>query len=376
MFFSLKFFYLVLYLRIIMPKVKKTSKRRPYVRSGTRNTSRLALSDVSDDEVDFHHVQLDPFGPSSLEDFNIAQPGGGSSVGDLADSGSVFGDDSSALQPGSSNLMPPSTVRSSIVSPEIINDDSFEKACMEFELARRVPKEVLTLIRNKKFVPLAVLSGCGDITLDKADQHKLKITDWISAWNTFSVVHLIAFPGDGPHLFQYLEDIRLAAERTSAWEEYDIQFRKKMQYYPEMSFSKRDVDLWGVYVVGNMLAHGSSFQRSSFSTAASSTGLFRSRPFNAGYSVSSGFKPWIVRPSNQSKFSGRPRFANIPAVNSSSRDVSRLTFNPYNTGYCRFYNLFRRGCLLSNCIQKHLCPTCESDHPQSLCPVSRAEPLD
>ena len=235
----------------------------------------------------------------------------------------------------------------SIVEHDDSDSDSYDALPFrKFELGRRVKRSTIKKIHNKRFVNLSSLLP------DRTDQSdKLNINEWLTAWATFSTIYSTFFPEASPGLWQYAEDIRAAALRTNSWEQYDIEFRRKMVYLP-MEFGVRDIDLWGMYIIGTMgLSHVASARSVVPLSSLSSV------------PVSSVTRPLLAQPSTS--VSRAPR-----------RPTSAPVSNPFQSGFCRFYNLYRRGCTFNNCTLKHLCPKCFVKHPQTLCPVDPAVPKD
>ena len=301
-----------------MPPKKRSRRGRP---AATRfrdvQDFRPNLSDISDDDLDSDDTEV------SFNSFNA----GNSALRELP-----FADHDPGM---------------SMVENEDSDTDAYDALPFrKYELGRRVKRSTIKKIHKKRFVNLVSLLP------DRSDQSdKLSLNEWLTAWATFSTIYSTFFPDASPGLWQYAEDIRAAAQRTHSWEQYDIEFRRKMVYLP-MEFGVRDIDLWGMYIIGTM---GVSHVTSPRSVAPSSS--LSSVP------VSSVARPPLVQPSTSvSRVSRRP----------TSAPVS----NPFQSGFCRFFNLYRRGCTFHNCTLKHLCPKCFVKHPQTLCPVDPAVPKD
>lgn len=104
----------------------------------------------------------------------------------------------------------------------------------------------------------------GNITL--SSKYKLKlITDiqvWTDAFLIYASIYVLLHPECSTALFKYMHIIRLGASRAEAlsWRDYDIQFRLKKEFNPNMSFAVADQELWLLYMYSPLAVQGSVTQ--------------------------------------------------------------------------------------------------------------------
>jgi hypothetical protein len=130
-----------------------------------------------------------------------------------------------------------------------------------------VPLNIKRNIWQNKFIDLSILLKLARDLQDSADSQGeirihngqlclvkeksnvfLNIDKWTSAFTVFATVLLERFPSKLQEMFEYLRDIRLAANRSLCWYKYEEQFRLKVANNPNISWGQVDNELWLLYV--------------------------------------------------------------------------------------------------------------------------------
>ena len=225
-----------------------------------------------------------------------------------------------------------------------------ERGSAQLSCVLDVSSEIRQRIYQKRMVDFGVL-------MNMRPGKKLRMDDWLSAWNKFATIHTTFYPEEAPFMSDYCERIRRAEKIGMPWQEYDLASRAKMSGLISEWWAF-DLDLWYEF-------------STTMTTNKHRDDEIPSRERERLYSKDDG-----VRLQSQAFHASRER--ERTPKQSSRRDSYEqrslehkrraeafINNDPYQKGYCREFN-FKKCSFGPGCKFKHFCGICGEGerHPE------------